>query len=264
MANRNGNGKKNGNGKLPAALSAAFATDAGLGLEEVTTSDMQIPFLNIIQALSPQIKKSDPAFIEGASQGDICNTVTNQVWDADKGVSVLPVHFVQKMLEFVPKTAGGGFVGELSADSDDVRRAVRDKDLGIEILPNGNELVRAAQHYVKIVHEDGTLESAIVSMKKTQLKVSRKWITLIAMQKHNGSTLPSFASTYTLKSIEDGNDKGSWYSWSVSIGARVGSLEAYNDCKELHGSIRRGELRLAPPPSGLVSEDQSSSDEVPF
>ena len=176
----------------------------------------------------------------------------------------MPVHFVQKMLEFVPRTAGGGFVGELSSDSDDVRRAVRDKDLGMEILPNGNELVRTAQHYIKIVHEDGTLESAIVDMKKTQLKVSRKWITLIAMQKHNGSVLPSFANTYTLKSIEDGNDKGSWYSWSVSIGGRVGSIEAYNDCKELHSTIKRGELQLAPPPSDLALEDQSSSEEVPF
>ena len=260
MVKKNGNG----NGKLPAELTAAFEADAGVGLEDVTNSDMQVPFLRIIQALSPQVKKSDPAFIEGASQGDIFNTVTNKVWDSDKGVSVLPVHFVQKMLEFVPRSAGGGFVGELSSDSADVRRAVRDKDLGMEILPNGNELVRTAQHYVKIVHEDGTLESAIVDMKKTQLKVSRKWITLIAMQKHNGSTLPSFANTYTLKSIEDGNDKGSWYSWSVSIGGRVGSIEAYNDCKELHSTIKRGELQLAPPPSDLALEDQSSSEEVPF
>jgi|TARA_R110000787_G_scaffold86416_1_gene184327 hypothetical protein len=254
---------KNGNGKLPSELSAAFEADAGLGLEDVTSSDMQIPFLRIIQALSPQVKKSDPAFIEGASQGDIFNTVTNKVWDADKGVSVLPVHFAQKMLEFVPRSAGGGFVGELSSDSDDVRRAVRDKDSGMEVLPNGNELVRTAQHYIKIVHEDGSLESAIVDMKKTQLKVSRKWITLIAMQKHNGSTLPSFANMYTLKSIEDGNDKGSWYSWSIGIGERVGSLEAYNDCKELHASIRSGELQIAPPVSERAIEDQSS-DEVPF
>ena len=255
--------KRNGNGKLPAELTAAFESDVGLGLEEVTSSDMQIPFLRIIQALSPQVKKSDPAFIAGTSQGDIFNTVTNKIWDADKGVSVLPVHFVQKMLEFVPRSAGGGFVSELSVDSDDVRRAVRDKDIGMEILPNGNELVRTAQHYVKIVHEDGSLESAIVDMKKTQLKVSRKWITLIAMQKHKGSTLPSFANMYTLKSIEDGNDKGSWYSWSISIGERVASLEAYKECKELHGSIRRGELQIAPPSSELVLEDQSS-DEVPF
>ena len=251
------------NGKLPAELTAAFEADSGMGLEDVSTTDMQIPFLRIIQALSPQLKKSDPAFIEGASQGDIFNTVTNKVWSADEGVSVLPVHFIQKMLEFVPRSAGGGFVGELSADSNEVRQAVRDQDTGMEVLPNGNELVRTAQHYIKIVHEDGSLESAILDMKKTQLKVSRKWNTLIAMQKHNGTTLPSFAKTYTLKSIEDGNDKGSWYSWSIGVGDMVKSIDAYNDCKELHSSIRKGELQIAPPPSDMVLEDQSSQ-EVPF
>ena len=251
------------NGKLPAELTAAFEADSGMGLEDVSTTDMQIPFLRIIQALSPQLKKSDPAFIEGASQGDIFNTVTNKTWAAEDGVSVLPVHFIQKMLEFVPRSAGGGFVGELSADSNEVRQAVRDQDTGMEVLPNGNELVRTAQHYIKIVHEDGSLESAILDMKKTQLKVSRKWNTLIAMQKHNGNTLPSFAKTYTLKSIEDGNDKGSWYSWSIEVGDMVKSLEAYNDCKELHSSIRKGELQIAPPPSDMVLEDQSSQ-EVPF
>ena len=255
--------KSNGNAKLPAELAAAFEEDAGMGLEDVSTDDMQIPFLRLIQALSPQLKKSDPAFIEGASQGDIFNTVTNKVWQADKGVTVLPVHFIQKLLEFVPRSAGGGFVGELNPNGPEVQQAVRDKGSGMEVLPNGNELVRTAQHYVKIVHEDGTLESAIVDMKKTQLKVSRKWITLIAMQKHNGNTLPSFANTYQLKSIEDGNDKGSWYSWSIGFNAPVSSMDDYRECKELHTNIRDGLVQLAPPPSDMMVEDQSS-EEVPF
>ena len=129
-------------------LEEAFATDVGFGFEEVTSSDLQIPFVRIIQALSPHLKKSDPAFITGASQGDIFNTVTNKVWDADQGVSVLPVFFQMKLLEFVPRNQGGGFVGELSANSNDVRTAVRDKDSGMELLTNGNELVRTAQHYI--------------------------------------------------------------------------------------------------------------------
>ena len=164
-------------------LEAAFEEDSGMGLEDVSTDDLQIPFLRMIQALSPQLKKSDPAFIEGASQGDIFNTVTNKVWQAEKGVQVVPVHFIQKILEFVPRSAGGGFVGELSPTSADVQQAVRDKDSSIELLPNGNELVRTAQHYVKIIHEDGSLESAIVDMKKTQLKISRKWANSIVFSK---------------------------------------------------------------------------------
>ena len=250
--------------KLPAGLAEAFEADSGVGFEEVTSSDLQIPFLRIIQALSPQLKKSDPAFIAGASQGDIFNTVTNKIWEADAGVSVLPVFFQMKFLEFVPRSQGGGFEGELSADSNDVRTAVRDKDSGMELLNNGNELVRTAQHYIKIVHEDGNLENAIVDMKKTQLKKSRLWLSMMMMQKHNGSTLPSFANTYRLKSVEDGNDKGSWGSWSIALEGQVPSLEAYKEAKELHGSISSGELKIAPPVQNTGVITDQSTEEVPF
>ena len=73
---------------------------------------MQIPFIRVIQALSPQIKKSDLSFIEGASQGDLFNTVTGEVWDGEKGINVIPCYQETKHLEFVPRDQGGGFVGE--------------------------------------------------------------------------------------------------------------------------------------------------------
>ena len=238
-------------------LTKAFEADVGSGFEEVKSSDIQIPFIRIIQALSPQLKKTDPSFIEGASQGDIFNTVTKKLWNGEEGILVIPSYFQQKLLEFIPRNQGGGFVGELSPESEDVRKAVRDQDSGLELLENGNELVRTAQHYVKIVHEDGTLESAIVDMKKTQLKKSRQWNSIMLMQKHNGASLPSFANVYRLKSVEDGNDKGSWHSWTVNHERQVDSIDSYKDAKSLHTSIKSGELRPALPVD-------ANSDEVPF
>ena len=119
-------------------LAKAFEADAGSGFEEVTSSDIKIPFIRIIQALSPQIKKTDPSFIEGASQGDIFNTVTKTLWNGEEGILVIPSYFQQKLLEFIPRNQGGGFVGELSPESEDVRKAVRDQDSGLELLENGN------------------------------------------------------------------------------------------------------------------------------
>jgi hypothetical protein len=251
--------------KTNGALEKAFAEDSGAGFEDVTQSDVQIPFLRIIQALSPQLKKKEPLlFIEGASQGDIFNTVTKKHWGGDKGVVVIPVHFQHKLNEWVPRTKGGGFVRELSAASDEVRKAVRDKDVGMEILENGNELVRTATHYVKIVHEDGSLESAMLDMKKTQLKKSRLWLSMMTMQKHNGATLPSFANMYRLKSVEEDNDRGSWNSWSISLEGPVPSMEVYTEAREMHGTIGRGELRIAPPPPEQLIVDQDPDDSIPF
>jgi len=139
--------KKN-NGVL-AELEKAFEEDSGKGFEEVSASDMQIPFLRIIQSLSPQVDKNEPDCIEGASVGDIFNTVTQRFWDGEEGVSVIPVYFQLKFLEFVLRKDGGGFVGELAAESDEVKKAVRDQSSGLEMLDSGNELVRTAQHYIK-------------------------------------------------------------------------------------------------------------------
>ena len=204
------------NNKKAVSILEEMSKDSGGGFEEVTSSDVQIPFIRVIQALSPQIKKSDSAFIKGASQGDIFNTVTKQFWSAEEGILVIPIHFQMKFLEFVPRDQGGGFVGELNPASEEVKKAKKiDKNSSIELLENDNELVRTAQHYVKIVHEDGTLENAIVDMKKTQLKKSRQWMSIMMMQKHNGKTLPSFSQVYRLKTVEESNDKGNWYTWSV-------------------------------------------------
>jgi|TARA_A100000172_G_C3025726_1_gene104773 hypothetical protein len=244
------------NNKKAVSILEEMSKDSGGGFEEVTSSDVQIPFVRVIQAMSPQIKKSDSAFIKGAGQGDIFNTVTKQFWSAEDGILVIPTYFQQKLLEFVPREQGGGFVGELKASSEEVKKAQRN-DMGAELLENGNELVRTAQHYVKIVHEDGSLENAIVDMKKTQLKKSRGWMSIMMMQKHNGKTLPSFSQIYRLKTVEEGNDKGSWYSWSIQHEKMVEEIESYNDAKSFHTSIKSGELTALPP-------TDANKDEVPF
>jgi len=252
--------KKNG---LPKELIEAFAEDSGSGFEEVTTQDLQIPFIRLLQALSPQLDKSESSYIEGASSGDIFNTVTRQLWDGDEGLVILPAFFQMKLLEFVPRQQGGGFVSELSADSSDVREAVRDKDSGMELLPNGNEIVRTAQYYVKIVHDDGTLESAILDMKKSALKKSRAWLSVMQMKKHNGKVLPMYAHTYRLKSVKESNEKGNWANWSISQEGTVPNIEAYTAAKEMYESVKNGELAIAPPVSLDQVEDQTDSD-VPF
>ena len=64
---------------------------AGEGID-YDTNELQIPFIRAIQALSPQIKKNDPQFIEKASQGDLFNTVTGEFWDGEKGIVVIPCY----------------------------------------------------------------------------------------------------------------------------------------------------------------------------
>ena len=83
------------------------------------SSEMQIPFVRILQALSPQLNKKKPEFIEGASSSDMYNTVTGQFWDGEEGLVVVPCFQVTKYLEFVPRDQGGGYKGEIPANDPD-------------------------------------------------------------------------------------------------------------------------------------------------
>ena len=211
--------------------------------------------------MSPQLKKSDAAFIEGAGQGDIFNTVTGQVWSGEKGILVLPVYYQLKYIEFVLRSQGGGFVSELAGNSQEVKNAVRDKDTHMEMLESGNELVKTAQHYVQIVHEDGSLEQAIIDMKKTQLKKSRLWNSMMMMQREEGKVKPSFSNVYRLSTTEDSNDKGSWYTWMVKLEGPAPSKDAYLEARGFYENVSSGALRITAPPQERLLE---GSDEIPF
>ena len=64
---------------------------------DFTSDEMQMPFIRIAQAMSPEIKKSDAKFIEGCGQGDIFNNLTHEYWG--EGVEVIPC-YVLKILSF--------------------------------------------------------------------------------------------------------------------------------------------------------------------
>ena len=164
---------------LPSAIEDEIFETAGDGID-YDTSELQIPFLRLVQAMSPQLKKTDPKFISGCSQGDMFNTVTGQFWDGEEGVTVIPCFQETKYLEFIPRDQGGGFVGEIAPDNPAIKQAKREGNK--EILSNGNELVKSDQHYCIVL--DGDIpQLAIMDMKVSQLKVSRRWKTQIAMQK---------------------------------------------------------------------------------
>ena len=96
---------ENKNGSVPSVVD--FTADAGAGLENVTQEDLIIPRLKLVQALSPQVQKHDGAYIEGISVGDVFNTVTNEFWSGEKGLTVVPVSYKRVFLEWGPKKAGG-------------------------------------------------------------------------------------------------------------------------------------------------------------
>ena len=231
------------------------------------SSEMQIPFVRILQAMSPQLKKREAEYIEGSEQGDMFNTVTKQHWTGEDGITVIPCYQTTKYLEFTPRDQGGGFRGEIPATDAVLQRTERQG--AKEMLPNGNELVKSDQHYCLVVEADGTFQPVVIDMKSSQLKVSRRWKTQIAMQKikhpKTGAmiTPPLFATQWKFTTIEESNDQGSWFNYQIE---KVGLLESRDlmlEAKSFRDSVAAGEVKAAPE-EGSSTVPSSNSDEIPF
>jgi len=231
------------------------------------SSEMQIPFVRLLQALSPQLNKKKAEFIEGAATGDAFNNVTNQYWEGEAGLAVIVCYQTTKYLEFTPRDLGGGFKGEINPNSHLLQQTSRAGSK--EILPNGNELVKSDQHFCLIVDEDGSYQPVVIDMKSTQLKVSRRWKTQIAMQKVKNPatgamvTPPVFATMWRLRSVEESNDQGSWNNWAVEKIGLLTDRELMLAGKAFRDSIAKGEVKAAPETDEHGSGG-SGKDDIPF
>jgi hypothetical protein len=234
------------------------------------SSEMQIPFVRILQAMSPQLKKREAEYIEGSEQGDMFNTVTKQHWTGEDGITVIPCFQTTKYLEFTPRDQGGGFRGEIAPTDPILKRTER---MGAkEMLPTGNELVKSDQHYCLVVEPDGTYQPVVIDMKSSQLKVSRRWKTQIAMQKiahpRDGRmvTPPLFATQWKFTTVEESNDQGTWFNYSIE---KIGLLEdrqLLQEAKSFRDSVAAGEVKAAADPEATAHTDARSADgeEIPF
>lgn len=243
---------------------------AGQGREAIGAEDMQIPFLRILQPLSPQLLKTDPKFIKGASAGDIFNTVTGEYWEADTGVKVLICAFQTKFLEFGLRESGGGFMGEIDPNSPDIRQTTRNGPF--EMLPSGNELVRSAQYLVLAYDAVGMTSQLVCDMKKTQMKVSKQWNTRRAGLKvmHPTKGLfnpPTWATPWTLTTVQESNDKGSWFNFAVAQAEMTDvPMAVLQEAKQMYNDFQAGEIKTSAATSDEMSSANSSNteDDVPF
>ena len=222
-----------------------FEADANQGAQNISQEDLALPFLKILGQLSPEVNKRDGKYVEGAEPGKIINTVTNQLFDS---LQVVPVFYKRQYIEWQDRgTSTGAPVAIHEADSDIISQTTRDKSFK-DRLPNGNYLENTANHFVILLGDSPT--TALISMKATQLKVSRKWNSMmlgIKMQGKNGMfTPPTYSHIYNLKTVQMSNDKGTWFGWDVSKVGPVSDKGVYDIAKTFAERVGKGEVQAKP------------------
>ncbi len=238
----------------------------GTGLEDTSSEDFAIPFIRILQSGSPQVKKSEGKYIKGAEEGDILNTVTNDLVKGDDGIIVVPVYYQKKYIEWKPRDSGGGLV---NADHERsiLNQCVRDEKKKF-VLDNGNYIDETAQFYVMVTNEEETeWQQAVISMSSTQLGKARKWLSTMKQRRVKNSEgtpveAPMFMFRYLAKTTPESNDLGSWCGWSIGLDGPVKERSFMLEASRFLKSIRAGDVKVK---QDDVNEDSTpKDDEVPF
>ena len=233
-----------------------FEADANAGSQNMTQDDLALPFLKVLGQLSPEINKQNAKFIKGAESGMIVNSVTKELYDGTKGINIIPVHYERHYVEWQDRgQTGNAPVAIHKADSDIISTTTLDKSWKNR-LTNGNYLENTANHFVILM---GTTPStALISMKATQLKISKKWNTMMMSTKMKGKnglfTPPTYSHIYRLKTVQQSNDKGTWYGWDVSKLDTIKDKSAYEIAKNFAERLSKGKVQIKHSPSETTTD----------
>ena len=239
-----------------------FAADAGIGVSDLGSEDLAIPFLKVLQKMSDELDD-----LADAKAGDIYNTVTKDVVKGKAGVTVVNCAYVLQFIEWEPRGTGTGAPHRIYSSSDEIPQTERgDDNKDYVVGGSGRYLERTAQHYVLIIDEDGMTQQALLPMKSTQFKKSKQWNSAMRSLKMKDSkgnlfTPPRFSHVWKLESVPEENKNGSWHGWQISKDSVVSDPSVYAEAKLFAESILAGQVRVK-----HVREDEkaSSDEDMPF
>ncbi len=222
-----------------------FEEDAAKGLGKIGQEDLALPFLKILGQLSPEVNKRDGKYVEGAEPGMIFNSVSGELYDGVKGINVIPAFYKLEYIEWKDRGEGPGAPVAIYDSSSDVMSKTKPDANYKDRLPNGNYIEKTASHFVIITGDSPS--TALISMKSTQLKISRKWNSMmsgIKLKGKNGLFTPaSFSHIYRLKTTQMSNDKGTWFGWEVSKVGPITDQQLYQQAKAFSESISKGAVK---------------------
>ena len=242
--------------KLDMAIGIDFGDDLGGGMEGADRESFAIPFLKVLQKLSPQCDEADAAFVQGAKGGMLFNSVTGELF-AD-GVTFLPCAYQRRFLRWGPRGDGGGFKGELLPE--DVARLrdndqVRDLD-GRLYFPDESgavndkrcdRLVDTRSHFGIIINGEN-LEQVLLPLSSTQIKKSKQLMSMLSAVKIKGPkgmiTPPTWMNKVKITTTLESNDQGSWYGVKFELDGFINTQEVYDVAKTFHDTVMQGETKV--------------------
>lgn len=245
---------------VPAIDESEFAGYEGAG-SSGAAEDNLIPLLRVLQDLSPQVKKRDPEYIEGAEAGMVYLTNQKLIWPGDAGPQFISCHFQKGVVEWVPRDNGGGFAGQYEympefaeeyENPKNGRKAFRNPE-------NGNDLIDTRFHF-GLLDVNSIWQPAVISFSSTGHTVSKGWTAQIRAHRHpqSGRLYPSWFMRWQLDTVMKKRNDDSWFVFDPKFVGYTESKEVRDMGKGLHESVIAGDRKAD------LREGDDEGAETPF
>jgi hypothetical protein len=256
-----------------AMMSFDYGDEAGQGYSPESAEDIQIPFILVLQALSPQVKSVEKGGLKGAEIGMLCNTVTSEL---SKSVRFIPAYSKKLYVEWITRKEGGGFVASHELDSEVVLALKKSGERGPYKTNDGKHEIIETQ-YLYCVEVDDSDEPTggffVVSFTSTKLASWRKWNTAVhtlRIDAPDGRKIqpPLYAHVVEMTTKEQTNKHGDFYNYVLAPAhddmkkSLVGpQSNGFTAAKDLRALIESGQAKAAESTAG--ESDQADDDDGP-
>jgi len=229
------------------------------GLEQAGAEAYAIPFLSILQKISPQCDETDAKFIPEAKGGMFYNSLTGKLYDGKTGITFLHCQYENRFIRWGARgSEGAGFKGEIMPEEIERMKAdgvlVEQDGKWFFPLEDGSinekkcDRVADVRNHYGVVLED--LTQVLLTLGSTQIKKSRQMITMLSQRKLRHPKTGQMVGPKTwltkvkLTTVPESNDKGSWYGLKVEISGEEDGWqhdpEVKELCKAFHAAVSGG------------------------
>lgn len=195
---------------LPAQI-FDYGAMSGSGFEGVTQDDFTMPFLNVLQPMSPEVSNN-----QDARPGMLINSVTKQLYDGKKGVVFVPVARQHVFVEWKPRDQGGGVVARHEPTSDVVMEAkAASTSFGSYKTHDGNDLVETFYLVGYMLDDANDSEPGsvmVIPFWSTKIKVYKRVMQMLNTFKGRP---PLFANRLLIQVTQEKNNAGTFFNFDI-------------------------------------------------
>lgn len=225
----------------------------GLGLEGLGKSDLEIPRIKLLQALSPECVDFDDA-----KPGHFWHTISEE--SLGKSVKIVPVYTDISYILWRPRHMGGGI---LARAADGIHWSPANAHFAVQLVKDGpsvtwttketvaqsgldqwgssniadpNSQPAATKMYnvaVIMPDLDREMSPAVVTMQRSAITVARKF-----MGKLRISNLPSFGQYYIMESVDDQGPLGKFYNYKFTKAGLVQDEATFREYADTYAAFK--------------------------